>query len=358
MSDKRSAIDRMERQNPVPPESDLQPPVGGVDRILAHDRDRDRDRSGAAPGGRRRQPVLLAAAGVVLVAGVAVGGILVAGGDRSGTIPAGPPPAASFALPPTDPDLVVLPPSTVPEGAAPTAPMLHFVAYSRPVSATDLLRHLSDRAAQQSPARGTGPYEYMQRRGWYLSSAQTTDGTILGWDTAVTDREQWLAEDGSGRVDITENGAAQSLPASPMFSSEDRIDSDAASVPVLRERLLTEGSGRSTQQWFGAFTDTWTTRIVSPALQAAFLDVLAEQPGIDVLGAVTDRVGREGVAVSTNTGDRQLVLVFDEHTGALLDHEQIALTPAATDVPIALPSTVNYTVWLDRGYVHSIGDRP
>lgn len=353
MSDKRSAIDRMERQNPVPSSSNLEPPVGGVEQILAHSRDRSKSNHDA----RRLYRPILAAASVVLVAGAIVGTVLVVG-DRPGTTAPGSPPAASFALPPTDPDLTVLPPPTAPEGATPTAPLLHFVAYTQPVSAKDLLLHLADQARQQPPARGTGPYEFIQTRRWFLSSDQTTDGTVLGWGTAVVDREQWGAEDGSGRIVDTENGVARSANIGPARLPGDQIGSDESSAQVLRERLLHERDGRSAPQWFNAFTDTWTTRIVPPNLQAAFLSILAEQQDIAVLGAVTDRVGRHGVAVSTETHEHRLVLVFDETTGALLDYEQIALTPTAASVPVALPSTVGYTVWLDHGYVDSVGNRP
>lgn len=357
MSHKRSPIDRMERQNPVPPHSDLVPPDGRLEKILTHERDRDL----ADPDARVRgphQPVLVAAA-VVLAVGVAVGGTLLAIENHQGTVASpGSPSDASFSLPPTDPDVMVLPPPAASPGAVPTAPMLHFVAYSRPVSPKELLHHLSDRALQQPSARGTGPYAYMKTRGWYLSSDQTTDGTVTGSQTSIVEREQWRAEDGAGRVDDTENGATRSDMVGPDTQPHRRVDADTQSAPVLRDRLLSQGSGRSTRQWFGAFTDNWTVQIVSPGLQSAYLGILAEQPDIEVLGAVTDRVGRAGIAVSTRTDDMQLVLVFDETTGALLDYEQIALTAAAAAVPISLPSTVSYVVWLDDGYVQSVGDRP
>ncbi len=354
MNSKRSTIERMKRENPVPPQSNLEPPVGNVEQILAH----RRERAELKPDARRVYRPLMAAAGILLVGGVVVGVVLAAVRDRPRTVAPGSVPAVSFALPPIDPDPTVSLPPIVPQGAVPTAPLLHFVAYSQPVSAKDLLLHLSYQARQQPPARGAGPYEFMATRGWYLSSAQTTDGTVLGWDTAVIDREQWRAEDGSGRIVDTENGVTRSDSIGPTDSPDDQIGSGDPPASVLRERLLSDGAGRSASQWFHAFTDTWTTCIVSPNLQAAFLAVLADQPGLDVLGQVTDRAGRDGVAVSTKTEERQLVLVLDATTGTLLDYEQIALTPTTVSVPVPLPSTVSYTVWLDRGYVDAVGDRP
>lgn len=69
---------------------------------------------------------------------------------------------------------------------------------------------------------------------------------------------------------------------------------------------------------------------------------LADQPGYVWRGAVTDRAGRAGVAISyddTAHGQRS-VLVFDSRTGQLLAHELVELAPE--------PRLLSYTV-LDAG---------
>jgi hypothetical protein len=351
MSDDRTALARMDRQNPVAGDAELAPPPGGMESILRHERDH-------SEGGTRRSRPLLVAASVVVVTGLAIGGVAVLNDDEAGPTVATPGSEQPFSLPPTDADVAVFPPVGASPGDAATAPMLHFVAYSSPVSSRELLMHLSDRAEQQPPARGEGPYEYMPSRGWYLTTHQTTDGVVFRTETAEIGREQWRAEDGSGRLSETENGATRSWEVGPQESPWTRPDKGGGSALVLRDRLVADGKGRTAAHWFAGIRDTWGAQIVSPALHAAYLRILADQNDLEVLGAVNDRVGRPGIAVSTSTGDKNLVLILDESTGALLDYEEIALTPAATPVPIPLPSTTNYTVWLDSAYVESVGERP
>ena len=343
MTNRRPPLESMERHNPVPPHVEFVPLEDGLQRILAHDHDRADDSRQDKP---RRLIAVAAAAAVVLVAGVAVTGTLIVDTPREMTQSASP-----FTLPPLDPGRAVFPPS---DGSV---PMLHFVAYSRPVSSADLLRHLAAQAERQPPAPGSGAYEYVKSRNWFLSSARTTDGTILdqGW-TAEIEREQWRDETGAGRLDSLEDGVQQSSILHPDVFPRPRLDADTRSVSELRSRLLAAGSGRTPQQWFSEYRDTWTSQIVSPELQAAYLGVLADQPGIDVLGAVTDRAGRAGIAVATQAGDRKTVLIFDEATGALLGYEEIATGVGATEFPVPLPSTVSYIVWVAQGYVRAVGD--
>ncbi|MGW6376184.1 hypothetical protein ACWFRB_08995 [Rhodococcus sp. NPDC055112] len=351
MNDDRSVLTRMGRHNPFPPNAHLAPPDGQLEEILAQ----TQDDVPLGPQSRslRRSPLFVAASIVVaagLVAGVAT--ILVNERPADGvTSPSG----ASFSLPPTDSEEMVFSPPIGHPGDVPTAPMLEFVAYSKPVSSKDLLEHLANKAEDQPPSRGEGRYEYRKTRGWYLSSDRTTEGGVISSEIAEIDREQWTAEDGSGRIADTEKGETRSSDVGPSDFPWSRLDSGGLSVESLRARLLSEGSSRVAAQWFAAFTDSWSSQIVSPGLQSAFLRVLADQDDIEVLGAVDDREGRPGVAISTTTADKRLVIVFDETTGALLDYEQIALKPAAASVSIPLPSTVSYTVWLDAAYVDSTG---
>ncbi|MFC4603497.1 hypothetical protein [Rhodococcus kronopolitis] len=353
MNDDRTALARMEQQNPVPRSFHRAPPAGGLRSILAHDRDRVEVLSWW------RRPLLVAAS-VVATAGLAIGTVVVLHDDTPDHTVAAPgsTPVQSFSLPPTNPDIAVLPPADAGPGDVATVPMLHFVAYIHPVSSRELLMHLADQAERQPPARGVGPYEYVKTRGWYLSTDQTADGVVIRSEIAEIDREQWRADDGSGRFIETENGQTNSRDVGPQDHPWIRLDVGSPPSSQLRNRLLDMGAGRTTPQWFAAFTDTWNSQIVSPGLQSSLLRILADQNGIEVLGAVEDRVGRPGVAVSATTSDERLVLVLDEATGALLDYEQIALTAAAASVPIPLPSTVSYTVWLDAAHVRSTTDRP
>src|SRR5690606_35305126 len=67
--------------------------------------------------------------------------------------------------------------------------------------------------------------------------------------------------------------------------------------------------------------------VVPLATRAAILTVLADLPGWSWRGEVTDRAGRDGVAVTFNDPEhnQEQLLIFDPATGVLLAHELVTL---------------------------------
>jgi hypothetical protein len=63
--------------------------------------------------------------------------------------------------------------------------------------------------------------------------------------------------------------------------------------------------------------------LVPRETRAIILQILAETPGLVWRGAVTDRAGRAGVAVSGDQANEQAVLIFDPCSGVLLAQEYI-----------------------------------
>lgn len=98
-----------------------------------------------------------------------------------------------------------------------------------------------------------------------------------------------------------------------------------------------------------------------PAVPSALLQIRAGQQGLTVAGDVTDRAGRAGIALSAVRPDSerttQHILIVNPATGALLAQERVQLG-GELPVPVELPATVSYTLWLDTGYVDSVDDRP
>ena len=106
----------------------------------------------------------------------------------------------------------------------------------------------------------------------------------------------------------------------------------------------------------------------SPRLRAALFRVLAQLPGVQLIGHQRDRLGRTGIAVAVTQGRPDQVreeLLFDPTTSNVLQTETILLhnggpsTVGGRDVPTMPPGTVvAYTDLLDRGVVHSITQLP
>ncbi|MEW2288558.1 CU044_5270 family protein [Streptomyces sp. NPDC047841] len=92
-------------------------------------------------------------------------------------------------------------------------------------------------------------------------------------------------------------------------------------------------SGRST--WMLRQAGNLVTMPVKPAVRAAAYRVMADLPGVRVVGRVTDTLGREGVGIEppdtyqTPLGTTRQRLVFDPATGAMLSDQYLLVKPSA-----------------------------
>jgi hypothetical protein len=77
------------------------------------------------------------------------------------------------------------------------------------------------------------------------------------------------------------------------------------------------------QSIFLAVRDLYSIYAVPQQTRAQVLRILADLPGISWRGAVTDRAGRAGVAISVDTATTREILIFDPKTGALLAWDEV-----------------------------------
>jgi len=116
----------------------------------------------------------------------------------------------------------------------------------------------------------------------------------------LTEREQWIAVDGSGRIEEFRSGqrtdTSGEYPAGGLFGPADLPLGPAE----LARELATWCRPSESGDWLDALATVWAVQVVSPQVQAALLRILAGQPDLTDLGAVTDRIGRRGVAGATS----------------------------------------------------------
>lgn len=343
----RSALDRLAAQNPITTDhapNDIDELA--LQRILRTPRD--------APlpvSTHRRAPVLVAAAAAVtLVVGVTTTSVW---GNTDSDDPT--PPAATFAMPAATGESFLLTPAG---GTAEQAPPLRFVSFDQPVTTSDVVGDLAAAAAAAEPLKD-GAFEYIRLRSWGFYTAQTQDGDVF--DAGITDitREDWRASDGSGLMITTQDGRTDTVTVPEQPPNPGRSIPDGATVADIRQALVqSRGGSFTTDQWVDEYGEAWTGQILSPLQNAAYLEILKDRPDLDIVGETTDRAGRRGIALSASTSELRIVLILDADTGALLDVERIALTADAVEVPIALPATISYTVFEDRGRSSAMGERP
>jgi hypothetical protein len=102
----------------------------------------------------------------------------------------------------------------------------------------------------------------------------------------------------------------------------------------------------------------------SPQLRAALFRVLADLPGVQLLGHQRDRLGRMGIAVAVTQGWPDRVreeLLFDPATSNLLQTETVQLrtsSRSASGGPSMPAGVVGYTDFVSRGVVDSITQLP
>lgn len=107
-------------------------------------------------------------------------------------------------------------------------------------------------------------------------------------------------------------------------------------------------SGRST--WILRQAGDLVTMPVKPAVRAAAYRVMADLPGVRVVGQVTDPLGRQGVGVEYPgtyhgpLGTTKQRLVIDPATGAMLGDQLLLVTPTAraTSAGLKAGTTLNY----------------
>lgn len=244
--------------------------------------------------------------------------------------------------------------------AVATPALLTYTPVPGAPTASDALQDLARLAAAQPRPAGTGPYNYVSTHTWSLSTSMTTAGEVFDSRIAETQREQWLAEDGSGRIEAVQDG--QRTPYSGSFAGVEPLSFLTTDDPAqLADTLLREHPDLGAGEWLFFVRTVWTTQTVEPDVQAALMQVLSRQT-LELAGQVTDRAGRPGVAFSAQARIddgplAQYILIFDPGTGMLMDSERVALEKAG-DIQVTIPATTEYIIWLGSGYTETVDDRP
>jgi hypothetical protein len=246
------------------------------------------------------------------------------------------------------------------EAAVPRA--LDYRPVSAPTGVAALLTELAARVAPLPDDTGSGRYAHLRSREWNLFTR--VDGERVESEVVPQLRETWFAADGSGRT-VT----SVERPGKPVEIS--RRDVGAGAPPTMwplrslspdDEELAGQlGRGHPREngpaERFVAVQDAYGDMPLEPGVRAAILRYVAATPGLVVTGAVDDRVGRAGIAVSVNSDYSGLptryTLIFDERTGRLLDSES-TLTTTAGKLGVPIPSVIEYKVFLSAEYTAAL----
>lgn len=118
----------------------------------------------------------------------------------------------------------------------------------------------------------------------------------------------------------------------------------------LRSRLILTNDS-STGDIFRGIQDLRNEWALEGRQAAALLELVGSLPDVELLGMVTDRLGRDGVAIQTTTrvdGAFRDILVFDPDSGSLIAAESVYLG-GAENVPLPENTVISYIAWKETG---------
>ncbi|MEU7823016.1 hypothetical protein [Catellatospora sp. NPDC049133] len=190
------------------------------------------------------------------------------------------------------------------------------------------------------PSDADGSVTYLHIRTWDIADA-TRD--VL----ATYDEQLWWHPDGSAlakRCLVIEPATMNRLANQPAASCPPGHRAEPGQwVPrlagppstdreTLRRQLDAYDTGDGPEHVVRAVAALCREHLLDPRQRSAALSVLADVPGLKWHGLTQDRVGRQGAAVTLDTGDPAAgmvrdILLIDPASGHLLGYEQIAMTP-------------------------------
>jgi hypothetical protein len=80
-------------------------------------------------------------------------------------------------------------------------------------------------------------------------------------------------------------------------------------------------------------------------------------PGIELVGAVTDRAGRTGTAVARTEMGVRTELIFDPDSAELLAEREVLVDPAAAEIDAAPGTVIGDAVYLERAVTDELPAR-
>lgn len=243
--------------------------------------------------------------------------------------------------------------------------------------ARDELNRLSGVAAVSPAPAGKGTTQKVVTDNWF-ASIESTDDSV---STVLIPRivETYLRPDGSFRTvertgkplspdgrGLPKQGTWDQAPKSadetlPAGTSDPDL---AARLPVNPDGLikgLLKGSGcraahddttARTSCLFRRTNALYSQYVVTPKLASAIWAMMADRPGVRLLGSVEDRAGRSGIGISLIPEDEpqtRFVLIVSPTTGQLIGSESILIKPDP-ESDVKPPAITSFTAFLDSRY--------
>jgi len=252
-----------------------------------------------------------------------------------------------------------------------------------PAAAAVLLRAALAAASQPATTPpAASQFVYTRSDGVYENTAVVDQQTINFFQTQT--RQIWIGPDGSGRLreseslprfatsadhaawigagkpDLTGDRASDNTfgPGGLSYLNLSKLPTDPAQLKQLIENRTIESGPPGEAETFAIIGDLLRETYAPPALRSALYTIAAQLPGVRLLGAVHDQVGRPGTAVAYVSNGLSHELVFDPQTSALLAEQTTVVDPSQVKPSLPAGTVLDWTAYLSSGVVESTTATP
>lgn len=257
------------------------------------------------------------------------------------------------------------------------------------------LAKAAEAAAAQPAPNADLPYVYMKTRQMGIETFEA-GGAWSVYDSTI--KEEWVAEDGSGRVrkisaapkwvspkdreaweaagsteflhDWSAHTEEEDAPAGRLgYPSYDgtklsELPTDPAELSewLIEQVSKTHNGFSPAVRSIALVSELLNDPFATPELRAALYEAEGRVPGIEYFGPTDDAIGRHGLAIgaeSANSGaPTRYLLIFDPGTSQVLATESITLKPPSALPFEPTPLLSEGTMFLDSGTTSSLTSRP
>lgn len=239
-------------------------------------------------------------------------------------------------------------------------------------AAAAMLLHAAGTAAKQPATQPPGPGQFVYTKSeGILGNTTVPDGGQAFNTVSRYTREQWIGTNGSGRIlqvagtphlassadraawiadgrpnldDGSGNIHATFKSGGLYYLDLSNVPTDPAALKQLIEQRKLESGPPGDAETFTIIGDLLRDSYAPPSVRSALYQVAAQLPGVQLIGATHDQLGRAGTAVGYTSNGNTQELIIDPQTSALLAEQTVDNTGIVVD----------WTAYLSSGIVDSI----
>lgn len=238
---------------------------------------------------------------------------------------------------------------------AATPPLLSASHTPTPTGATAALRSLAETVSALPDDVGSGSVAQVSMQSWSLFTR--INGSEV--QSEVVPQAETIRTQPDGTTSVLTEYTYQGEAYEENFSTRDQLNYPISGLSsndneLARQLAIGQPASNGTAGSFDSIVQAYRQAPIEPATRAAILRFVASRDGVETIGTVKDRLGREGVGFTVDSSYSGLptryTLIFDTQDGRLLGYEEM-LTSDAGKLNVRTPAVIQYIAFEKSEFV-------